>query len=371
MIETDQRFIRRCFELALKGKGKVRHNPLVGAVIADGDDVVGEGYHAEFGGEHAEIKALKQAGSRASGATLYVNLEPCNHFGNTPPCTRTIIDAGITRVVFAVKDPNPTVIGDGEKLLTENGITVETGLLENEAERLNEKFLFSMRSRQPFVTLKIAQTLDGYIADLHKHSKWITGSAARESVQALRSEHDAVLLGAGTINNDNPSLTIREESGHQPYRIIIDGRLSTTIDSSVYTDQFKGRTIVITSDRNASSDKFRQFHEKGIDCIMLEAEDGLIPLRSILPVLWERNINSVLVEGGGSVFSQFLEGGLFSRVVVYISPRFLINGTRSVSGSGIPLESAEILHSVMFGRTGDDMIVAGVSELYKKYLPLA
>jgi diaminohydroxyphosphoribosylaminopyrimidine deaminase / 5-amino-6-(5-phosphoribosylamino)uracil reductase len=364
----DERYMRRCFELALKGRGKVHPNPLVGAVVVQEDQIVGEGFHAEFGSDHAEIVALKQAGNRARGATLYVNLEPCNHSGNTPPCTHAIAEAGVANVVFPIKDPNPHVTGNGEAYLIGKSIKVYPGVLEAAAEHLNEKFIFAMRARMPYVTVKIAQTLDGYIADIDNRSKWITGDSARAYVREMRTENDAVLVGAGTILQDNPSLTLHERKGRQPYRVIIDGKVATNPGSRVYTDEFKDRTILITSNEAEYSERIQLFKEKGIEYIALDGNKGRIPIRNILSSLWERQINSILVEGGGAVFSQFLLSGLFSMAVVFISPRFLINGTRSVSDAGVPLDMVRPLHSVSVEKIGEDIMISSVSDLHRQYL---
>lgn len=368
MDPSDERFMRRCLELARCGYGQVNPNPMVGAVIVKHGVTVAEGYHTRFGGDHAEIEALKKAGDKADGATLYVNLEPCNHYGKTPPCTTAIIQSGIRRVVFAAADPNPDVTGNGSNTLKKNGIEITTGVLYGEAIKLNEQFYFSMRSKLPFVILKAATTLDGYIADARSRSKWISGEFARNFVQELRKGIDAVLVGANTIIKDNPRLTVHNRQEKQPYRIILDGTLDTSIRSKVYSDEFRGRTIVICEAKNKTSRKIEQLKMKGVTVISYNSKNDIIPLRRILRDLRQHKINSILVEGGEAVFRQFVQLKLFTKALFFITPKFIGGGVPVIDGINRSLQNALILENVSSKMFGDDVLIEGYSPMYEKYM---
>jgi len=360
--------MRRCLELARCGYGQVNPNPMVGAVIVKEGVVLAEGYHARFGGDHAEIEVLKKAGSEAMDATLYVNLEPCNHFGKTPPCAAAIIRAGIRRVVYAAADPNPDVTGNGNRTLKNNGIEVTTGVLHDEAVQLNEQFFFAMRSKLPFVILKAAMTLDGYIADVRSKSKWITGADARNYVQEVRSGIDAVLVGAKTVTVDNPRLTVHDRQEKQPYRIVLDGALNTPLQSRVYSDKFRNRTIVIYCEKSKKPRKIVQLEKKGVNVLSYKGTNDVLPLRRILRDLRKQKINSILVEGGGTVFREFLQQKLFAKALFFISPKFIGGGKPVISGINKSLQHAFHLENVSSKMFGEDVLIEGYSPLYKEYM---
>ncbi len=368
MTTNDERFMSRCFELARKGWSRVNPNPMVGAVVVEDGTIRGEGFHAEFGGEHAEIAAMREAGDRTRGATLYINLEPCNHFGKTPPCTQAIIQAGIKSVVYAMKDPNPRVTGGGDAFLRAQGIEVSSGILEAEAERLNEAFSFSMRMKIPYVTLKIAQTIDGYIADSSRTSKWITGDAAREKVRSLRMESDAILVGAGTAITDDPMLTVRDEYARQPLRIVLDGRCNTPADRTLFTDKYRNKTVLIASSEREWDGNIEKLAKQGISIVRIPGVRGRLGTGAVLNALWERNVNSLLVEGGSSVFGTFLESGLFARMITFIAPVVLIDGVRATQGSSSKLSEARRLHDIKVVMYGDDIGITGYSDLFRSYM---
>jgi diaminohydroxyphosphoribosylaminopyrimidine deaminase/5-amino-6-(5-phosphoribosylamino)uracil reductase len=320
----DQLRMLECLRLAEKGAGYVSPNPLVGAVVVRDGKVVGRGYHRRFGGPHAEVYALRQAGSKSRGATLYVNLEPCCHYGKTPPCTELIIRSGIERVVVGMKDPNPLVHGKGIQGLRSKGIKVDVGILQEECRKLNEIFVKYITTGLPFVSLKIAQTLDGKIADAHGRSQWITNEHSRAVVHALRARYDAVLIGANTVKRDNPHLTVRFTKGRNPFRIVLDGRLTVPSKSAIFSDKFCKKTILVTSEKSLAdkSSLLQRLSRKGVRVILLERrEESLLDVKTILRILALENISSVLVEGGAKTFGQFVRAGLVDKYFIFIAPK--------------------------------------------------
>jgi len=329
--EKDEYFMKLCLKLAVKGRGRVSPNPLVGAVVVKEGKVVGKGYHPYFGAPHAEVFALREAGEEAKGATLYVNLEPCAHYGKTPPCTKAIIGAGIKRVVVGMIDPNPLVSGKGVRELREAGIEVETGILGEEAERLNEAYSKFITKGIPFVALKMAQSLDGKIATKTGESKWITGEKARKFVHRLRAEFDAVLVGAGTVLVDDPSLRAYGE-GRDPARIVLDGRGVVPPSAKVFQDGVRRLVFTTASAPSSWVDKLR---DMGVEVIII-GEGEKVEVGEMLRELGKRGIASLLVEGGGETSASFLEAGAVDKIFFFIAP--LIIGGReaktSVEGNG-------------------------------------
>lgn len=368
MNSMDIRFMNRCLTLARQGYGRVNPNPMVGAVLVKNGTLIAEGYHSRLGGEHAEIIALRKAGKRAHGATLYVNLEPCNHHGKTPPCTTAIIEAGIKRVVYAMDDPNPDVTGDGKKTLLENGVEVKSGVLYDKALRLNEYFIFAMRSKLPFVILKAATTLDGYIADKTGRSQWISSEASRNEVQEIRKGVDAILVGANTIRRDDPRLTVHQRIESQPYRIILDGRLRTPLYAQVYNDQFRIKTIVICAEANKSRKKVEQLKKKDVSVLFYKGIKNVLPLRAILRDLRKRQITSILVEGGGTVFRQCSALHMYTKAIFFIAPKLLGGGVPVVDGINLSLHKVGILDNVSSKQIGNDVMIEGYTALYNKYM---
>lgn len=354
--------MRRCLDLARKGERWVAPNPAVGCVIVRKGRIVAEGYHRAFGGPHAEIAALRQAGRRAKGATLYVSLEPCVHTGKTPPCTEAIIRAGITHVVAAMQDPNPLVSGRGFRRLRAAGVRVSAGILRKEALALNERFATSMERRLPFVGLKLAQTLDGRIADRKGTSKWISSSAARVYAHALRALYHAVLVGAETVRSDDPLLTVRHVSGRQPVRVVLDGRFSLPLNRRVFKTRH-APTIVLTSARSLrrAGKKAAALERKGVQVLGVDGPDRL-SVRSIVRVLAAAGMSSVLVEGGGETARCFLEGRTVDKVHAIIAPTILGSGTPSFEVNGLTLGTAIRLKEPAFMTAGSDIVVEGSPE---------
>jgi diaminohydroxyphosphoribosylaminopyrimidine deaminase/5-amino-6-(5-phosphoribosylamino)uracil reductase len=334
----DEFYIRKCIRLARRGEGFVSPNPLVGAVLVRDDKIVGRGYHKRFGGAHAEVNAVRDAGGECAGATLYVNLEPCCYFGKTPPCTDLILSKGIKRVVIGAIDPNPLVAGKGIRMLVEAGLDVVVGVLENECVDLNEFFFKLVSTGLPFVSLKIAQSLDGKIATETGDSKWITSEKSRVMVHKLRSQYDAVLVGAGTVKADNPDLTVRLVKGRNPYRVVLDNNLTLPLNSSVLTDDSIHQTIVF-ADRKVEQVKPRKIRElksRGVSLVLLNgSRGGLLSLRGVLKKLGSMGIGSVLVEGGSRVFSSFLKERLADKLLVFTAPKIIGDGIPWLNGFGV------------------------------------
>lgn len=330
-MKNDQYFMNIALELAATASGKTNPNPLVGAVIVKEGMIVGSGLHRKAGEPHAEVHAFRMAGDHAKDATLYVTLEPCSHFGKTPPCAELVKNSGVKRVVIAMQDPNPLVAGRGIRILQEAGIEVEVGVLEQEALRLNERFIHNMLTGTPFVLSKIAMTLDGKLATHNGHSKWITGSEARESVHHIRNEVDGIMVGIGTVLADNPQLTTRlpeSEGGKNPIRVILDTKLRIPLDAKVTMTQ-EAQTWIVTSE-DADGQKMALLKEKGLEIITAPVSESGLDLRVILTELFKRGLTHILLEGGSELNGAFLKAGLINKFLVYVAPK-LIGGRNSKS----------------------------------------
>ncbi len=350
--------MQRCLDLASKGTGKVNSNPMVGCVIVKNSKIVGEGFHKNFGGPHAEIFALKQSGKKVKGAALYVNLEPCVHFGKTPPCADAIIQAGISQVVIASKDPNPLINGKGIRRLRGAGIQVKVGLLQKEAELLNEKFFKFIKTGLPFVSIKLAQTLDGRIADIEGKSKWITSKIARKELHRLRSEYDAVLVGANTVLYDNPELTVRLVKGRNPVRVVIDVRISLPVSSKIFNTS-AAPTWLLTSVKavKANIQKVQKLISQGVRVLPISSAYS-INAESILHTLASEGVSSVLVEGGACTVDEFVNRSFADKLYLFTAPKILGGGL-----SGFSFKTPNILHkpiNLMFTKAtsfGEDLLV--------------
>ncbi len=331
---TDIDYMKLALNLAKRAEGRTSPNPLVGAVIVKSDQIIGKGYHHYAGGAHAEINALNEAGIEAKGADLYVNLEPCSHYGKTPPCSQAIIAAGIKRVIIGMKDPNPIVAGRGIKILKEAGIEVEIGVLEEECKRLNEVFIKYITIERPFVILKNALTLDGKIATKSGDSRWISGEESRLLVHKLRDKVDGILVGIGTVLADNPRLTTRlPDDGRDATRIILDSKLRIPLDANLVVEDSSASTIIITTSKG-NNDKKERLQELGVEVIEIGAE---INLEDVLKELGKREFSSLLVEGGSRINTAFLEGGLVDKVYYFIAPKIIggEDAIQAVAGRGV------------------------------------
>lgn len=317
---NDEILMKRCFDLAKKGQGKVLTNPMVGAVIVKNGKIIGEGYHKGYGDLHAEADAFRNLSEDADGASLYVNLEPCSHLGKQPPCVDAIISHGIKKVYIANTDTNPKV--DGIKKLRAEGIEVVTGILEEEGKQLNEVFFFNIKYQRPMVILKYAMTMDGKIATETGDSKWISSEKSREMVHQLRSKYDAILVGKNTAINDNPSLNSRIDGGIDPVRIIVDSKLDLPKNLRVFGLESDKKTYIATS-----SDRENPYPVELIRC---KDKDGHVDLVDLIDKLYKMNIGSVLVEGGGAINNAFLQAKLVDRIYEFIGPK-IIGGKKSIS----------------------------------------
>ena len=344
--------MRMCINLARKGKGYVAPNPLVGCVIVKGGAIIGKGYHRKFGEAHAEVNAINDAekkGHDLKGATLYVSLEPCSHTSKTPPCSDLIIRKKIKEVVIGMQDPYEKVNGAGIRKLKKAGIDITTGVLEKECRKLNRFFIKFVTKKLPYVTLKIAQSIDGKIALEDHRSQWITGEESRKFVHKMRSTYDAVLIGKNTAKYDNPSLTVRDVKGRNPYRFVIDRKLSLPAKLKLFTDAGKEKTFVITSSIKG---------EKRANLVTLKEKTGMYDIKDILRALYMMNISSVLVEGGGNLFSQFFKSGLFDDVFLFIAPKVIGKGISSAGGLSVPsLDKAIRLKTDYIKRSGEDTLI--------------
>ena len=359
MDETDIRYTREALEAALDGVGLASPNPLVGTVIVRDGVVVGRGVHRYGDLKHAEVVALDEAGARARGATVYVNLEPCSHHGRTPPCVDALVEAGVSRVVASMQDPAPYVDGRGFAMLREAGIEVEVGAEREAAERLNERYLKYIRTGRPFVLLKAAATLDGRVASRTGVSKWITGSPARDASQELRRAYDAILVGVGTVVADDPALTYR---GAAPKRVplvraVVDPRLRTPLTSRLVASAGEAPVVVYTAERQ--SDRASALVERGVEVVAVPgAEPGTLDLGALLDDLGSRRVNGLIVEGGPETAAAFVEARLVDKVVLYLAPK-LLGGrdARGVLGGVGPASLDGALELAFDGvrRVGDDL----------------
>jgi diaminohydroxyphosphoribosylaminopyrimidine deaminase/5-amino-6-(5-phosphoribosylamino)uracil reductase len=361
-MDDDRRFMQMALDLAALGAGRTSPNPMVGAVVVRDGQVVGEGYHQRAGGPHAEVLAIDAAGERAFGATLYVTLEPCNHYGRTPPCTEKILAAGIRRVVVAMGDPNPTVAGGGNARLQAAGLVVEAGLLADAAARLNEAWIKYIRTGLPFVVLKCAATLDGCIATRTGDARWVTGPAAREEVHRLRSRMDAILVGVGTVLADDPRLTARlpDGSGHDPLRIVLDARLEMPPDARMLGLDSPAATLIVCGEA-ADPDRRQRLEAAGARVLAAPLDQGRIDLNDLMRRLGTMAVTSVLIEGGARVAAAALAGKVVDKVMFFYASKIL-------GGEGVPMcrgpgaermAEAIAVHDLEIERIGDDILVAG------------
>ncbi len=324
--------MRMALDLARERKGLTHPNPTVGCVIVKDGRIVAKANHERAGSPHAEAKALELAGEEAKGSTLYVTLEPCTHFGKTPPCTDAIIKAGVKRVVITVLDPNPIVGGKGVEKLKRHGIEVDVGLLEEQAKELNEDFFTYITQKRPYITLKFAQSVDGKTALENGESKWITSQESRKHAHTLRREATAVLVGINTVLRDDPLLTIRHvKSEKQPIRVVLDPNLKIPFSAKLVKDK-SAKTLIITAKEDR--EKIRALEKEGVEVLMAPVKEGRLDLHEVLRELYFKEIMHILVEGGSITSTSFVREGLFDRVWVYVAP-ILIGKGKTLGDIGI------------------------------------
>ena len=353
-----QEYMEEALRLAKLGEGKVNPNPLVGAVVVKDGKIIGRGYHKKFGGPHAEVHALNEAGEEARGAEIYVTLEPCSHYGKTPPCAKKIVEMGIKKCYIACLDPNPIVSGNGVKILKEAGIDVEIGILEKEAYDLNRVFMKYISEKKSYLFLKCGITLDGKIATKTYSSKWITNSESREEVQRLRNKFLGIMVGINTVIKDNPSLTARVENGRNPYRIVIDPKLEIPMESKIlgFDDE---KNIIVTSSNNRDSQKTKELENKNVRFIFLEGHDFKID--DILRETAELGIDGILLEGGSNLISRAFKEKEIDGGKIFIAPKILGDNEAIAFVNGFSIEKISDgieLTNIRFETYGDNVAVS-------------
>lgn len=357
-------FMKQALKLAVKGRGRTSPNPMVGAVVVRGDEVVGRGWHEFVGGPHAEVNALRDAGRRAAGSTLYVTLEPCHHHGRTPPCTEAILAGSVGRVVVGMADPNPRVRGGGAEFLRSRGIPVELGVCERECRLINQPFIKHATLGLPLVTLKAAATLDGRIATRTGDSRWITNERSRRFVHHLRCSSDAILVGIATALADDPQLTARlsrHPPCRQPVRIVLDTHLRLPLESRLAGSAAESPVWVVCGP-NAPASREAALAESGVEVLRVPEDRGRIDLRSLLEECGRRQIASLLVEGGGSIHGSFIEAGLADEFHFFFAPKILgdAEGVPMVSGMARKFMAEALpVYGIKTRRFGEDLLLTG------------
>lgn len=356
----DRRFMAHALDLASRGRGLTSPNPMVGAVVVHESGVVGQGFHSRAGGPHAEVEALRDAGERARGATLYVTLEPCNHRGKTPPCVDAVLAAGIRRVVAATRDPNPRVRGGGAEALRAAGIDVVSGCLEAEAVACNRAFFTAMERLRPHVTLKCAMTLDGKIAAFDRSARWITGEDARRLAHRLRSESDVVMIGIGTALADDPALTVRLDPPwpREPLRVVVDSRGRLPLRARLIDAGDPSRVVVAVTDA-APPEHVAALEARGVTVLACKSREGRVDPADLCARLFTLDVVGLLLEGGSELNWAFIEAGLVDRVAIFIAP-ILIGGAgapTAVGGHGLALSEALRLRAVEVRQVGRDWLI--------------
>ena len=351
-------FMRLALGLARKAKGETAPNPMVGALVVKGGRIVGRGYHKKAGFAHAEVAALEEAQDKSMGATLYVTLEPCAHFGRTGPCVDKIIESGIKKVVIGMVDPNPLNNGKGIRILRQHKIKVEVGFLEDKLLNLNEAFIKYITRKTPFVTVKVAQSLDGKIATKSGDSKWITSDISRSLAHRIRKDYDAVVVGVNTLLRDNPRLDAWF-SKRQPAKVIIDSQLSVPKDANIFSG--KGEVIIITLPISPGQEtENRKILEPKARILEVKEKAGQIDLKSALKKLTQIGITNILVEGGGTLIGSLFDEGLVDKILFFISPKIIggKDAISSVMGRGITrIDRVIKLRNIKFRRLGEDFLV--------------
>lgn len=358
--EQEQRYLRQACRLARRAAGRTSPNPMVGAVLVRGGKVVGAGYHHFAGGAHAEINALKQAGAKAKGATLYITLEPCSHQGRTPPCTRALIAAGVRQVVAGIKDPNPLVAGRGFQQLRRAGIKVSEGPCQEECAELIEPFAKFITKRLPFVTVKLAATLDGKIASASGDARWISSLHSRARVHRWRNEMDAVLVGAGTVRADDPLLTCRIAGGRNPYRVVLDSRLRIAPTAQLLHLPDAGKTIIAAT-KQAPVKKVRALEKLGVTVWRLPSRNDQVAWRPLLRKLAGIGVVTVLIEGGAKVAASALKNKIVDKMELFYAPKIVgADGRAMIGPLGVgKMARALTLRRFDMRRSGEDLLLSG------------
>jgi len=354
----DEFYMKEALRLARKGLGSVSPNPMVGALVVEGDKIIGRGYHKKFGGPHAEVNALESVKGKPKGSTLYVTLEPCSHYGKTPPCVDLIIKKQIRRIVIGAEDPNPLVAGRGIGILTDNGIHVTVGVLKQQCRELNASFFKYHEKGLPYVTLKMAQSLDGRIAAKNGSSQWISSPGSLKLAHRLRARHDGVMVGIDTVITDDPSLTVRLVKGKDPLRLILDSHLRVPLRSKVLSDGNASCTVIVTT-HHADTRKIEGVQSLGARVLSVKANPhGQVDLMAALRKFAGEGITSILVEGGAKLSTSLVKAGLVDKLVVVIGPKIIGKGIEALGDLGISeIDDALGLSIEKIRRVGEDLVV--------------
>lgn len=364
---TDKEYMLRAISLAKKGEGWTNPNPMVGAVIVKDGKIIGEGYHKKYGELHAERNAFASLKESAKGATMYVTMEPCCHYGKTPPCTQAIIEHEIGKVVIGSKDPNPKVSGKGVQILKEAGISLVEDFLREECDKLNPIFFHYIRTKMPYVVMKYAMTLDGKIATKTGESKWVTGKEAREEVQHMRHRYMGIMVGIGTVLADDPMLNVRVKDKKSPIRIICDSKLKIKEDSQIVKTAFNQRTIVVYADSQNIQEKLERLHSLGVETLYCPDESNQIDLKKLMIYLGNEGIDSIILEGGGTLNESAVRAGIVKEVQAFIAPKLFggVNSKTPIEGIGVNLPSEAVkLKYTGICQIGEDIKIT--CKLYEK-----
>ena len=355
ILISHKKYMALVLKLAEKGRGLTSPNPMVGCIVVKRGRIVGRGWHRKAGAEHAEVMALSEAGKKAVNSTLYVNLEPCSHWGRTPPCTEKIVEAGVREVIIGMKDPNPIV--DGFRELKFRGIKTKIGILEREAKRLNEEYIKYARTKRPFVTIKVAMSADGKIATKTGDSKYITSREARTLVHKLRAEVDAVMVGLNTVIRDDPELTPRLFKGKDPMKIVVDSALKIPKNCNLMKNPSK---LIIATTSKAHKTDMEKMHQKGIKVIVAKSSKGMVDLQDLMKQLGKHEITNVMIEGGSELNSSAIKAGVVDKMLIFTAPKLIGNGKGAIGNLGInTIDKAIEMKNVTLAKIGKDMLIEG------------
>ena len=350
---SHKKYMDLTLKLAEKGRGLTSPNPMVGCIIVKRGRIVGKGFHKKAGTEHAEVFAINDAGKKAVNSTMYVNLEPCSHWGRQPPCTEKIVESGVREVIIGIKDPNPLV--DGFMELKLRGIKTKIGILEKESKKLNEIFIKYIRAKRPFVIIKVAMTADGKIATKTGDSKYITSREARTYVHGLRAEVDAVMVGLNTVLRDNPELTPRLVKGKDPMKIVVDSKLRIPKNCNFMKEPGK---LIIATTSQASKKDIARLQQKGVNVIITKSNKGLVDLQDLMKQLGKHEITSVMIEGGSELNSSAIKAGVVDKILIFTAPKIIGNGLGAIGNLGIKkIDKAINLKNPVTRKIGNDILI--------------
>ena len=352
---SHKKYMDLAIRLAEKGKGLTSPNPMVGCIIVKRGRIVGKGWHKKAGTEHAEILAIQDAGKKAINSTMYVNLEPCSHWGRTPPCTERIVEAGVREVIIGTEDPNPLV--DGFKELKFRGLKTKIGILEKEAKKLNEVYMKYMRTKKPFIIIKVAMSADGRIATKTGDSKYITSKEARAYVHHLRTEVDAVMVGLNTVLRDNPELTPRLVKGKDSMKIVVDSTLKIPKNCSLMKNPAK---LIVATTSKASKNAIKKLQQKGVTIIITKSKNGMVDLQDLVKQLGRHEIASIMIEGGSELNSTAIKAGVVDKIFIFTAPKIIGNGLGAIGNLGInKIDKAINLKNSVAKKIGNDILIEG------------